>query len=315
MAWFRRRSSPESENAPSADSTVESHDVARPPPRFASPPPSVPHAPPPVSNLVPFDLWGQRGWPQTEVSGESFYADSFRALVGRRLRTEGEELYIDVELVREPHNPHDRNAIAVIARGHPVGHIPREIATIYASTFDEFASRGLVPRVAARIWVGERGDWETTSDGGSRMTAPRVVARVSVDLPDLHMLTPRNAPPAVAHRELPAGRTVQISGEDMFMDALCPYLCDEGECWVYTTLEEAEGMTARSKPVTAVLLDGRRVGQLTPKMSEEFLPAIRYLAERNQLTVGRAIVKGNHLKADVTLYAARTGELPSSWLE
>lgn len=99
------------------------------------------------------------------------------------------------------------------------------------------------------------------------------------------------------------------------MDALCPYLCDEGECWVYTTLEEAEGMTARSKPVTAVLLDGRRVGQLTPKMSEEFLPAIRYLAERNQLTVGRAIVKGNHLKADVTLYAARTGELPSSWLE
>lgn len=314
MAWFRRRRDPDS---PPSTSPPE---LLRPPvaqlPRFASPPSApVRHPPPSATGLVPFDLWGQRGWPTTEVSGESFYSDSFRALVGRRLRTEGEEIHLDVELVRDPANPYDRNAIAVLARGHHVGHIPAEVAANYAQRFDDLAARGLVPRVAARIWVAERGDWEATADGGSRMTAPRVIARVSIELPDLHMLVPRNKPPSVPHRELPPGRTVQISGEDSFMDALRPYLCVEGECWVYAALEEAAGTSTRSKPVAAVLIDGQRVGQLTPKMSEEFLPAIRYLAERDHLAVARAIVKGNHLKTDVVLFAARSSELPAGWFD
>lgn len=42
----------------------------------------------------------------------------------------------EVQLEREPHNPHDANAIAVKVRGDAVGYIPREDAAVLAPLLD-----------------------------------------------------------------------------------------------------------------------------------------------------------------------------------
>jgi collagen type III alpha len=49
-------------------------------------------------------------------------------------------------------------------------------------------------------------------------------------------------------------------------------------------------------------------------MSGELLPGVRHFADRGLTTGARAILKGNKLKADITLYVARSGELAEGWL-
>lgn len=44
---------------------------------------------------------------------------------------------VHFELVREPENEHDPNAILVTADGRPVGHIPRQIAEVVAPEMDK----------------------------------------------------------------------------------------------------------------------------------------------------------------------------------
>lgn len=70
-----------------------------------------------------------------------------------------------------------------------------------------------------------------------------------------------------------------------------------------------------TRTVVEVRIGGERVGQLTPKMSGELLPAVRHLAERGAATVARALVKGNRLKADVVLHCQRAGELAAEWFD
>jgi hypothetical protein len=52
-----------------------------------------------------------------------------------------------LELVREPENPHDRNAIRVVWRGHQLGYVPRAQNRAVASAID--AGERLSARVSA----------------------------------------------------------------------------------------------------------------------------------------------------------------------
>jgi len=70
-----------------------------------------------------------------------------------------------------------------------------------------------------------------------------------------------------------------------------------------------------SKALIEVRIDGAAAGKLTPKMSGELMPVVRYLNESDIVSVCRAMLKGNRLKADVTLYVARAGEVPAEWLD
>jgi hypothetical protein len=114
---------------------------------------------------------------------------------------------------------------------------------------------------------------------------------------------------------LPVGAAIQVTGEEKHLDDLAPYLRPEGECWVHVTLHEVIEQLARStREVVEVRIDGARIGQLTPKMSGELLPAIRHVAEQGDAAGARAIVKGNRIKTEAVLYVARAHELPDSWL-
>ena len=62
-------------------------------------------------------------------------------------------------------------------------------------------------------------------------------------------------------------------------------------------------------------IDDAPVGELTPYMSEHFLPLIRVCDERGITVACAALVKGNMLKADVVLDTARAIDLDDGWIE
>jgi hypothetical protein len=256
---------------------------------------------------IAFDLWGQRGYAGVDVVGESHYQASIRKLFGGQLKESGTELQATAELVPEPRNEHDRNAIGVWIGGGQVGHLGREEATHYAPVVSRLVGSGWSPQVTARVWGAE---WV---DDGERQKVFQ--GSVRLDLGEPHMLVPANLPPSGEYRLLPVGGSIQVTGEDKHLDALAQWLRPEGECWVHVTLHEVVELLARTtREVIEVRIDGERVGQLTPKMSGDLLPAVRHVAQKNCLTAARAIVRGNRIKAEVVLHVARAHELPESWL-
>ena len=76
-----------------------------------------------------------------------------------------------------------------------------------------------------------------------------------------------------------------------------------------------EELAKSTRELVEVRLGGKTVGQLTPKMSGEYVPVIRLLERVGLQTVTRAIVRGNRLKAGLALYAAIAGELDEQWLQ
>jgi collagen type III alpha len=256
---------------------------------------------------IPFDLWGQRGYPHADIAGESHHAAAIRGLFGDDFKPDGTEITVTGTLEPEPTNRHDRNAVAVRAGGALLGYLPRDDAAQYAPVLSALTASGWSPQVTARVWGSEWGDYDdrrTTFHGSIRL-----------DLAEPHMLVPANMPPSGEHRVLPTGNAIQVTGEEAHLDVLVPFLRPEGECWAYATLHETVEQTTRSsRTVVEVRLDGARVGQLTPKMSGDVLPAVRHLAENGATTAARAVVKGNRIKSEVVLYVARAHELPDSWL-
>ncbi|GID64710.1 hypothetical protein Acy02nite_25910 [Actinoplanes cyaneus] len=251
---------------------------------------------------VPFDLWGQRGWAAAEVAGESHYRAAIRALFGARIPPDGTELTVAAQLLPEPQNRHDRDAVGVWVGSAQVGHLPREAAKRYAPALSALVAHGWTPQVGARVWGSEAGPGEFTGS-------------VRLDLAEPHLIIPANQPPPQEHRLLPPGGAIQVTGEHHHLDALAAWLRPEGECWVHATLHEITEQPARSaRAVVEVRIDGVRIGQLSPRMSGEVLAAVRHLAERGLVACARAIVKGNSIKTEVIVYAARAHELPESWL-
>lgn len=253
-----------------------------------------------------FEIWGQRGWCNVEVVGESYHVRAIRALLPRGDLTDGTEMIVPVGLVHTPNNPHDRNAVEVRAATGLVGFLGREDAVRYAPVLAGLQQSGRTASTSARVWGSDREDW----DSGKKEFA----ASIRVDLPEPHMLIPANGPPAEAHQILPVGSAIQVTGEENHMPAILPYLNSDSECWVHATLHQiVEEGTRSSKTLAEVRIDGNTVGRLTPKMSSDLLPAVSYLEELGQTTGVRAIVKGNRLKAEVVLYALRAHELSADW--
>jgi hypothetical protein len=256
---------------------------------------------------VPFDLWGQRGWAGFDVVGESHYKQSIRSLFDAVPKGDGAELTVTVQLVPDPKNKFDRHAVGVWAGPRQLGFLPRDQAVRYAPVLSSLVSEGWAPQVSARVWAAERG-----SDYGTRGDFN---ASIRLDLAEPHLLVPVNPPPGGPHRLLPRGGSIQVTGEEQHLDALAPWLRPEGECWVHATLHEVtEQLTRTSRTVVEVRIDEARVGQLTPKMSGELLPAIRHLRDNHLAAVARAIVQGNRIKSEVVLHVVRAHELPESWL-
>lgn len=130
------------------------------------------------------------------------------------------------------------------------------------------------------------------------------------------MIVPTNMPPPELHTMLPVGRTVQVSGEEKHMGHLAALVGAQGESWVYVTLHEVEIQRARStRTLVEVRINGAAAGTLSPATSDEILPVISHLSGMGLTTAARAILKGNRVKADISVKMLKASELSDAWLD
>jgi len=262
----------------------------------------------PASARSTFEVWGQRGWGGVDVVGESHYTRELQALLPKPLPADGAEVLVPVTVVHDPSNKYDSNAVEIRASSGVIGFLAREDAKRYAAALDAIQADGLTPSTMARVWGSNQEDWDS---GGKRF-----FGSVRIDLPEPHMLRPANQAPGLPHQILPLGSAIQVTGEENHPEATSRYLTPHGECWVHATLQEAVDESGRTpKPFVEVRIDGQTAGRLTPKMSGDLEPAIRFLRDRGQACAVRAIVKGNQLKAEVVLYTKRAHELDQAWFD
>lgn len=243
--------------------------------------------------------------PFQEVAGESHH---FAAIQGLFPPGGSGEITADVNLIHDPGNKFDKNAVEVRGATGLLGFLPREDAAIYAPILAQLQANGahLVTDALVYGWLDE--DWESG----------RHIFRgsVRVTLPQPHLLFPINGEPERPYVLLPYGNAMQVSGEDKHMNELGPYLRKMGEAWVYATVDSAIDEAARTpKTVVSVRIDDTVIGTLGKASGEHLVPVINYLADKGIRTAVHALVRGNALKADVTLYVKKAGELDMEWLE
>lgn len=109
---------------------------------------------------VTFGLWEE---PEAVIRGESFYQDALVTMFGPPSH-DGHQQLVEVQLTREPDNPHDPCAVKALISNHQVGHLAREIAAIMGPKMDaqrivSLVVPGLVlgafddgPNYGVRIW-------------------------------------------------------------------------------------------------------------------------------------------------------------------
>lgn len=250
-----------------------------------------------VSDGHIIELWGSGGRPRGEVMGESMYAKHIRQVILEKsgqssLGTDGMEIEVDAILVSTDGD------MRVLVSGGQVGYLPIEVREVLESALKEVAAKGCVAQVRARLWANES------------------IASATIDVGDSETLLPVNGLPITKHAIIPSGKTVQVTGEEEYLDALVRLLSGASQRSVWVTLHEVSMASGKTeKRIVEARVNDEVVGQFTAGMSTEFLPAIRLLAQHDRIAVARGLVKGNRLKVEVTVKAAKSGEIPADWFE
>lgn len=192
-------------------------------------------------------------------------------------------------------------APAVLVGAYWVGNLGPAPAAPYLPAFDRLAAEGRRLQVRARAWaINDRGT---------------IRSNIRIYLPDPEEIDPPGPMPHGAHILLPHGRKIQVTEEERYLSEVAALLGGSSQQPVVATLHIASLASARAtKERVEVRVYGEVVGVLTPHMSEHFLPLIKVCEEEGVTVACRAIVKGNQIKADVELDAARAGDLGDDWI-
>jgi hypothetical protein len=112
--------------------------------------------------------------PAIDIVGESHYQDTLEHVGGRRSAFGVQNQLITVELVREPTNPYDPNAVKIQADGHHLGYLPREDAPRFHALIDRLTARDRPATCRARLIGGwDRGPHDRGSIGLRLLTGRR----------------------------------------------------------------------------------------------------------------------------------------------
>lgn len=198
------------------------------------------------------------------VAGEWFRLDAVKRVVaGRKLAPVGQwdrGLPSMAYLVREPANPHDRNAVAVLmdtadAREH-VGYLRAELAPRWQPTLRALEARGQLGAVRAMIYAGNRDGIEVV----------------------LHLSEPEdalfgNAQPLGALPLVPE-RQCAVSGEKDYQTVLARLPL--GRAWATLHAAEVSNGKYKGEATIEVRLDGSKVGALTAAQGKRYAEVLGY---------------------------------------
>lgn len=236
--------------------------------------------------------------------GESFHEKAIAALftgVPDYKKPGGAELEEKAVMVPDPGNPHgEGHAVAVFVRGLHIGYIPHEESTVYFPPVSAMTAGGSAVTVDARAWA-----CTNYHGGGFRCRVTLSVAEAE------DFVYPASMPDDDNAILLPIGNALQVTGEEEHVDFLQPYVGESVAVTLHNvTIEKAGKLLG----LVEIRLDGKAVGRFIPTTSAKVGPLVSHVEGVGRLPVARASVTGNALKADVTVYVARAGDVPQSWI-
>lgn len=195
--------------------------------------------------------------------------------------------------------PTGRASVGVFIDDHQIGWLGADQCATHGDVLTELARSGhsLSVRASVRLGVGRRPS-----------------CRVRVWLPPAdQILAPRRArgPRNVV---LPPGSRIQVTGEQDHVEGLQAVLAGRQEAPVAAELHLISPAGHR-RPVVGVRVDGTEAGRLTAVSGAHFTELLSACRDRGLHLVCRATVRGNQLKTDVVLNAAKGGDLSNEWIE
>ncbi|MCO4275936.1 HIRAN domain-containing protein [Pseudarthrobacter sp. HLT3-5] len=250
---------------------------------------------------------GRSEWPNVEVVGEHAYGEGIKAAVRASVpptarRGDAEVEGLQVELVAEPDNPYDSNAISVRWNGHVLGYLSREDAIRYTEPVRRIIASGFVAATTARVWAYDEGD--------------RLRARVTVALPEPELIAPVNEAPTGVNTLLPWGSAIQVLKEENHFDILSRHVPADGVGLLLVSLHK-ENYTLKNgtqRPFVEVRLNRERVGELSNVTSAHLLPILEHTEAVGETALAYAKITGSALAAQLVLHAAKATEISNDWL-
>ncbi|MBT2515773.1 DUF4236 domain-containing protein [Arthrobacter sp. ISL-30] len=251
---------------------------------------------------------GRSEWPNVDVVGEHAYSQAIKAALRASkapitLRSDSEVEGVQVELVAEPDNPYDENAISVRWRNHVLGYLSREDAIRYTQPIRRIIASGLSATTTARIWA---------YDGGG----DELQARVTVALPEPGLIAPLNEAPTGLTTLVPWGSAIQVLKEENHFDVLFNHVPPDGVGLLLVSLHKAIHTLKNGieRPFVEVRLSGERVGELSNVTSAHLLPLLEHTETVGETALAYAKITGSALAAQLVLHAARATEISNDWL-
>jgi hypothetical protein len=112
--------------------------------------------------------------PAVNAAGESHYEDALETVASGRTCFGVRIPLITAELVREPTNPYDPNAVRVEANGRQLGYVAKEDAPRFHAVIDKLAAQDRLTTCRARLTGGwDRGQLDRGSIGLQLLTGRR----------------------------------------------------------------------------------------------------------------------------------------------
>jgi hypothetical protein len=250
-----------------------------------------------------YRLWSsaRSTWCDYEVPEENKDLEAIRSLLPANWAGEGTQIDRDFELIPEQARRHRGPEIAVRADGLIVGHLADGAASAWQTVVRRIVASGYIPVTNGRIWVYD--SW----DG--------IGARFDLKLGNPVEALPINNPPSAPYTMVPRSSIVQVTKEAEHTDVLLKYVPKSGRGLVYVTLHEHVPVSGTAKPHVEVRIDDQRVGQLTPQMSQRFLPMITHLSNRGLVTVCWGDITGSRVAAEVRIDGVKANEASDQVLD
>lgn len=229
---------------------------------------------------------------RVSVVGESHYQPALRAAVGGRVCNGGFEDAIDVQalLVPEPNNRFDKWAVRVDAHtpmgAKTVGYLAADLCHGY-----HVALRDGIP-LGSTAWCPGK-----IMGGGSRSYG------IHLHLAEPAGLIIRSKEPENAWLLSP-DRQVVVTGEEHHQDVLDPLAPPHGGIRrVFAELGWCTATTGKhaGKRLVEVRIDGRRVGQLTPAMTDRYESLIGAVERSGQIAACEALIETTDKGLQVSL--------------
>lgn len=120
---------------------------------------------------------------KTDVVGESYYFDTLEKCYfdPNALDCDGGKA-VRVQLIKEPNNPHDKNAVAVYSEHGKIGHLSK----VDAKKYHKFMPDHLTATVDCRIWTSDPDEGIYGAWLGIDLDNPPVIQQTPIKQPKIN---------------------------------------------------------------------------------------------------------------------------------